>query len=98
MSFADRIEPLLARSVERGEIAGAAVTVESTEGTQYEGAAGHWNLDGTGPAYTAETPLRIASMTKAETHINIVEVRKPEIDATLVAQSIAWSLEEKSHL
>jgi len=81
MSFADRIEPLLARSVERGEIAGAAVTVESTEGTQYEGAAGHWNLDGTGPAYTAETPLRIASMTKAVTSVATMQlVERGQID------------------
>ena len=38
---------------------------------------------------------KLASMTKAETHINIVEVRKPEIDATLVAQSIAQQLERR---
>jgi small subunit ribosomal protein S3 len=34
-------------------------------------------------------------MTKSETHLNIVEVRKPEIDATLVAQSIAQQLERR---
>ncbi|KAB0676639.1 30S ribosomal protein S3 [Aureimonas leprariae] len=38
---------------------------------------------------------RLATMTKAETHINIVEVRKPETDATLVAQSIAQQLERR---
>ncbi|MBP0614715.1 30S ribosomal protein S3 [Jiella mangrovi] len=38
---------------------------------------------------------KLSSMTKAETHINIVEVRKPEIDATLVAQSIAQQLERR---
>ena len=38
---------------------------------------------------------KLASMTNAETHINIVEVRKPEIDATLVAQSIAQQLERR---
>ncbi|BDA84796.1 30S ribosomal protein S3 [Aureimonas sp. SA4125] len=38
---------------------------------------------------------QLASMTKAETHINIVEVRKPETDATLVAQSIAQQLERR---
>ena len=38
---------------------------------------------------------KLASMTKAETHINIVEVRKPETDATLVAQSIAQQLERR---
>ena len=34
-------------------------------------------------------------MTQSETHLNIVEVRKPEIDATLVAQSIAQQLERR---
>ncbi len=34
-------------------------------------------------------------MTESETHLNIVEVRKPEIDATLVAQSIAQQLERR---
>jgi ribosomal protein S3/ribosomal protein L16 len=38
---------------------------------------------------------RVASMTDSEVHINIVEVRKPEIDATLVAQSIAQQLERR---
>jgi len=38
---------------------------------------------------------KLASMTNAETHINIVEVRKPETDATLVAQSIAQQLERR---
>ena len=34
-------------------------------------------------------------MTKSETHLNIVEVRKPETDATLVAQCIAQQLERR---
>src|SRR3954449_12371870 len=34
-------------------------------------------------------------MTKSEVHINIVEVRKPEIDASLVAASIAQQLERR---
>ncbi|MEN3794809.1 30S ribosomal protein S3 [Fulvimarina sp. MAC3] len=38
---------------------------------------------------------KLSSMTDAETHINIVEVRKPETDATLVAQSIAQQLERR---
>ena len=38
---------------------------------------------------------KLGSMTNAETHINIVEVRKPETDATLVAQSIAQQLERR---
>ena len=38
---------------------------------------------------------KLAAMTNAETHINIVEVRKPETDATLVAQSIAQQLERR---
>ena len=38
---------------------------------------------------------KIAAMTASELHLNIVEVRKPEIDATLVAQSIAQQLERR---
>ena len=38
---------------------------------------------------------KLMEMTKSETHLNIVEVRKPEIDATLVAQSIAQQLERR---
>jgi small subunit ribosomal protein S3 len=34
-------------------------------------------------------------MTDSEVHINIVEVRKPEIDANLVAASIAQQLERR---
>ena len=38
---------------------------------------------------------KLSVMTNSETHLNIVEVRKPEIDATLVAQSIAQQLERR---
>jgi small subunit ribosomal protein S3 len=38
---------------------------------------------------------QIAQMTKSEVAINIVEVRKPEVDATLVADSIAQQLERR---
>ena len=38
---------------------------------------------------------KISEMTSSETHLNIVEVRKPEVDATLVAQSIAQQLERR---
>ena len=38
---------------------------------------------------------QIAKMTKSEVAINIVEVRKPEVDATLVANSIAQQLERR---
>jgi small subunit ribosomal protein S3 len=37
----------------------------------------------------------VNSMTNADVTINIVEVRKPEIDATLVAESIAQQLERR---
>jgi small subunit ribosomal protein S3 len=37
----------------------------------------------------------VAKMTDSEVVINIVEVRKPEIDATLVAESIAQQLERR---
>jgi len=38
---------------------------------------------------------KIASMTDSELHLNIVEVRKPELDAMLVAESIAQQLERR---
>lgn len=38
---------------------------------------------------------RISEMTESETHLNIVEVRKPEVDACLIAQSIAQQLERR---
>ena len=38
---------------------------------------------------------KLQEMTRSETHLNIVEVRKPEIDAALVAQSIAQQLERR---
>ena len=38
---------------------------------------------------------QLSEMTTSEVHINILEVRKPEIDATLVAASIAQQLERR---
>ncbi|MCC6305506.1 MAG: 30S ribosomal protein S3 [Rhodobacteraceae bacterium] len=38
---------------------------------------------------------KLANMTKSELHLNVVEVRKPEIDALLVAESIAQQLERR---
>jgi small subunit ribosomal protein S3 len=38
---------------------------------------------------------KLADMTNSEVHLNIVEVRKPELDATLVAESIAQQLERR---
>ena len=38
---------------------------------------------------------KLANMTKSELHLNIVEVRKPELDAALVAESIAQQLERR---
>ena len=38
---------------------------------------------------------KIAAMTKSELHLNIVEVRKPELDAQLVAESITQQLERR---
>ncbi len=37
----------------------------------------------------------LSGMTDSEVHLNIVEVRKPEIDATLVAEGIAQQLERR---
>ncbi|TDX31219.1 30S ribosomal protein S3 [Rhodovulum visakhapatnamense] len=38
---------------------------------------------------------KLANMTKSELHLNIVEVRKPELDGQLVAESIAHQLERR---
>ena len=38
---------------------------------------------------------KLMEMTKSDTSLNIVEVRKPEIDAKLVAQSISQQLERR---
>ena len=38
---------------------------------------------------------KLASMTASEVHLNIVEIRKPELDAVLVAESIAQQLERR---
>ena len=38
---------------------------------------------------------KLAHMTDSEVHLNILEVRKPEIDATLVAEGIAQQLERR---
>ena len=37
----------------------------------------------------------LARLTASEVHLNIVEIRKPEIDATLIAESIAQQLERR---
>jgi small subunit ribosomal protein S3 len=38
---------------------------------------------------------KVAEMTESEVHLNIIEVRKPEVDATLVADNIAQQLERR---
>ena len=38
---------------------------------------------------------KLAQFTKSELHLNIVEIRKPEIDAALVAENIAQQLERR---
>jgi small subunit ribosomal protein S3 len=38
---------------------------------------------------------QLARFTDSEVHLNIVEIRKPEIDATLVAEAIAQQLERR---
>jgi len=37
----------------------------------------------------------VAKLTSSEVHLNIVEIRKPEIDAALVAETIAQQLEKR---
>jgi small subunit ribosomal protein S3 len=38
---------------------------------------------------------KVAALTKSELHLNIVEVRRPEIDAQLVAENVAQQLERR---
>jgi len=38
---------------------------------------------------------QLSALTQAEVHLNVVEVRKPEIDATLIAEGIAQQLERR---
>ncbi|MBZ0129339.1 MAG: 30S ribosomal protein S3 [Rhodobacteraceae bacterium] len=38
---------------------------------------------------------KLANLTESELHLNIVEVRKPELDAQLVAESVAQQLERR---
>ena len=38
---------------------------------------------------------KLSRLTNSETHLNIIEVRKPEIDAQLVAESVAQQLERR---
>ncbi|MCY4007710.1 MAG: 30S ribosomal protein S3 [Rhodobacteraceae bacterium] len=38
---------------------------------------------------------RLSEMTRSDAHLNIVEVRKPEVDAQLVAESVAQQLERR---
>ncbi len=38
---------------------------------------------------------KVATLTDSELHLNIVEVRKPELDAPLVAESVAQQLERR---
>ena len=38
---------------------------------------------------------KLAGMTDSELHLNIIEVRKPELDAQLVGESIAQQLERR---
>ena len=42
-----------------------------------------------------ELRKKLANYTNSELHLNIVEVRKPEVDAALVAESIAQQLERR---
>ena len=39
----------------------------------------------------------LAKMTGNDVHLNIVEIRKPEIDSTLIAENVAQQLEKRVH-
>ena len=59
--------------------------------------AGFPDAFASGRSEWAGNPVRseIAALTSSEVHLNIVEIRKPEIDATLIAEGIAQQLERR---
>jgi small subunit ribosomal protein S3 len=59
-----------------------------------------WYREGRVPLHTLRADIdklrkRVADITASDVVINIVEIRKPELDATLVAESIAQQLERR---
>ena len=68
-----RIDGILSGAVERREAPGVVATVCSAEESLYEGAFGTFEV-GSGPAYTVETPLRLASLTKAITSVAAMQL------------------------
>src|SRR6185295_829878 len=41
--------------------------------------------------------LDLSKMTGNDVHLNIIEIRKPEIDAKLIAENVAQQLEKRVH-
>ena len=66
MSMKERIDSILGRAAEAGDVPGVVAMVTTREGTLYEGAFGRRILDQSA-AMTPDTVGWIASMTKAVT-------------------------------
>ena len=92
-----RIDAVLRRAVDAGEVPGAVAMAATDKGVFYEGAFGTRDL-AKGPAMTLDTVFRIASMTKAVTSVaalQLVEQGKlsldgpvPDIDPALSAPQV----------
>jgi methyl acetate hydrolase len=83
MSMKERIDSILGRAAQTGEIPGVVAMVTNREGTLYEGAFGRRVLD-QAAAMTPDTVGWIASMTKAVTGagaMQLVEQGRLDLDA-----------------
>lgn len=84
------LEKLKDSAVSRVEIERAANRVNITIHTAKPGM-----VIGRGGAEVENIRNEIAAMTDKKVHINIAEIKRPELDATLVAESIAQQLERR---
>src|SRR5437667_1713112 len=85
MKSVARIDALLSRAVEAGEVPGVVAMAANDGGVAYEGAFGVRDLAG-GPVMTRDTVFRIASMTKAVTSVaamQLVEQGRLSLDQPL---------------
>ena len=82
MAAAAKIDAVLRRAVEAGDVPGVVATAATDRGVFYEGAFGLRDIAG-GSAMTCATIFRIASMTKAVTSVaamQLVEAGKLDLD------------------
>ena len=82
MAAAAKIDAVLRRAVEAGDVPGVVATAATDRGVFYEGAFGQRDIAG-GSAMTCDAIFRIASMTKAVTSVaamQLVEAGKLDLD------------------